>query len=86
MFKYLILFVLVACQSTPAPQPQPSPAEMACATVYDPHICLITIDSTTFAGHGQNKCQALRKLRATLAERGHNPLIAQRAECGRVFE
>ena len=84
MFKYLMLFALVACKSVPAPQPQPSPAERACATVYDPHLCLITIDSTTFAGHGSNKCVALKKLRATLVERGHNPLIVQKAECGRV--
>jgi hypothetical protein len=85
MFKYLMLLTLVACKSTPAPQPQPFPTEKACATVYDPHLCLITIDSTTFAGHGSNKCVALKKLRATLVERGHNPLISQKAECGRVL-
>jgi hypothetical protein len=83
MFKYLLSFILlVGCVSRPAPTPEP---QDVCATLYDPHLCLITIDSTTFAGHGSNRCLALRKLKQTLIERGHNPLLIQRAECGRVF-
>ena len=84
MFKYLLSFVLlIGCASSPAPVPEPK--QDVCTTLYDPHLCLITIDSTTFAGHGSNKCVALRKLKQTLIERGHNPLLIQRAECGRVF-
>jgi hypothetical protein len=85
MFKYLFLFILVACKSTPVPQtPTKSPTE-TCTMVYDPHLCIITIDSTTFTGHGSNKCIALKKLRNSLLEKNHNPLILVRAECGRVF-
>lgn len=83
MFKYLLSFVfLTGCATRPAPTPEP---QDVCVTFYDPHLCLITIDSTTFANHGSNKCLALRKLKQTLIERGHNPLLIQRAECGRVF-
>lgn len=84
MFKCSLFFVLLAgCVSHPAPVPK---SQDVCATLYDPHLCLITIDSTSFAGHGQNKCLALKNLKKTLIEHNHNPLLIQRAECGRVFE
>lgn len=86
MFKYLILFILVACKSTPSPEEPTKLPEGACTTVYDPHLCIITIDSTTFTGHGSNKCIALKKLRNTLIEKNHNTLIIVKAKCGRVFE
>lgn len=86
MFKYLFLFILVACKSTPAPEAPTKLPEGACTTVYDPHLCLITIDNTPFTGHGLNKCTALKKLRSALVEKGHNPLIVVRAKCGKVFK
>lgn len=95
MFKYLLSFVLLTgCVSRPAPAPKPTPKPTApvyephdvCNTLYEPHICMITIDSTTFAAHGSNKCKAMNKLKQTLVEHNHNPLIAEKAECGQVFE
>lgn len=81
--RALLSLLLVGCATAPkAPPEQPD----LCATVYDPHLCLITIDSTTFAAHGSNRCVAIRKLKKTLEERGHNPLIVEKAECGRVYE
>jgi len=73
--------VLVACATKP-PEPKPD----LCAVVRDPHLCLITIDKQTYVSHGANRCLAMRKLKKILEERGHNPLIAEKAECGRVFE
>jgi hypothetical protein len=81
MIRLLLLLLLVGCATAPKPK-QPD----LCATVYDPHLCLITIDSTTFAAHGSNRCVAVRKLKKTLEERNHNPLIVEKAECGRVHE
>lgn len=78
-----LLLLLVGCATAPkAPPEKPD----LCSTVYDPHLCLITIDSTTFAAHGSNRCVAVRKLKKTLEERGHNPLIVEKAECGRVYD
>ena len=83
MFRYFILLLLVACKTTP--EPVPNPQEL-CTTLYDPHLCLITIDSTTFGGQGSNRCIALRNLRQALIENKHNPLLTEIAECGRVFK
>lgn len=82
MYKFLFSFILLAGCATPPPKPKPD----LCATVYDPHLCVLTIDSTTFAGHGTNRCLAIKQLEKTLEEHNHNPLVAQRAECGRVFK
>lgn len=81
MIRVLPLLLLIGCATAPKPE-KPD----LCATVYDPHLCLITIDSTTFAAHGSNRCVAIRKLKKTLEERGHNPLIVEKAECGRVYD
>lgn len=84
MFKYMLSFVfLIGCATRPAPTTEP---QGVCATLYDPHLCVVLIDSTTFAGYGSNECLALRKLKQTLMERDFNPLLAQKAECGRVFK
>lgn len=80
--NFLFALILVGC----ATAPQPSKKTDLCTTVYDPHLCLITINSTTFAAHGSNRCVAVRKLKKTLEERGHNPLIVEKAECGRVYD
>lgn len=82
MIRVLPLLLLVGCASGPQAPKQPD----LCATVYDPHLCLITIDKQTFAARGSNRCVAIRKLKKTLEERGHNPLIVEKAECGRVYE
>jgi len=84
MYKYLFcLFFLVGCVSRPAPNSD-SYGDL-CATIYDPHLCLIEIDDTVFGGHGTNRCLALKNLRKNLIEKNHNPLIAEKAACGRVF-
>jgi len=84
MYKYLLIFaLLISCVSRPVPK---KPQEEICPTIYDPHLCVITINSATFAGFGLNKCLALKKLKQTLIEQNHNSLLAQRAECGRVHK
>lgn len=84
MLRYFILLLLAACKTTTPPQPKD--VQKLCASLYDPHLCIIVIDDTAFAGHGSNKCLALRKLRQVLVDSNHNPLLTQRASCGRVFE
>lgn len=81
--RVLLLLLLVGCATAPQP---PLEQPDLCTTVYDPHLCLITIDKQTFAAHGSNRCVAIRKLKKTLEERGHNPLIVEKAECGRVYQ
>jgi hypothetical protein len=84
MFKSLLSFMLlIGCISRPTPIPEPK--QDVCAMLYDPHLCIIVIDSEAFSGHGSNKCLALKKLKQVLVERDHNPLLIQKAKCGRVF-
>jgi hypothetical protein len=82
MYKFLFSFILLAGCATTPPKPKPD----LCATVYDPHLCILTIDSTTFAAYGANRCLALKQLEKTLEKHNHNPLVVQLAECGRVFK
>lgn len=86
--KTLIIFtqilLVVACKSTQRP-PEP-PTEELCVTVVDPHLCLIDIDESTYGAHGTNRCDAIRKLKRVLADAGHNPLVVEKATCGRVFK
>lgn len=96
MIKYLVSFVLlVGCASNPVPAPQPTTPPSTsddedphsfCVTVYEPHFCLVTVNTKTFAGHGSNKCEAIKKLKQKLIKNNHDPLLAEKAECGRVFE
>ena len=45
-----------------------------CSSVYAPHLCIATVHNTdarpSFAAHGTNKCEALKKLSATLDAAG----------------
>jgi hypothetical protein len=83
MYKYFFPVIFLAgCVSVP---PQKTPSNV-CEMTYDPYLCIITIDTATFAGYGANKCLALKELQATLIEHNHNPLVAQQAECGRVHQ
>lgn len=78
----LLSLLLIGCKTIEEPkQQQPD----LCATVYDPHLCLIIIDSNDFASHGSNRCVAIRNLQKILEEHNHNPLIVKKAQCGRVL-
>lgn len=83
---YASLFILLGCRSTSSPPPSPPPGELVvCPAVIDPHLCLIDIDDQTYAAQDSNKCTTLQKLKKTLQDAGHNPLIVVKATCGRVF-
>lgn len=60
-----------------------------CAALYAPHLCIATAHNTdarpTFAAYGRNKCEALKKLSATLEDAGLT-LDTVVIKCGEVAQ
>lgn len=67
--------LLVGCAST-------KPA--VCPAIYDPHLCLVTVEGDSFGGYGRNKCEALASLQKNLSREGISADLSK-AECGRAF-
>lgn len=60
-----------------------------CSSVYAPHLCVATVHTTedrpTFAAYGRNKCEALKRLSATLEGAGLT-LDTVVIKCGEVAQ
>lgn len=60
-----------------------------CAALYAPHLCVATAHTTedrpTFAAYGRNKCEALKRLSATLEGAGLT-LDTVVIKCGEVAQ
>jgi len=82
MFKYLFFIMFLLSCSTTAPYS----SVFVCTAEYNPHLCTITIDDALYAGYGLNRCNALKSLEQSLKNQNQNPLLAYKAQCGKVYK
>jgi len=70
-----VAIFLVGCAST-------KPA--VCPAIYDPHLCLLTVNGDSFGGYGRNKCEAVNHLKRNLDREGISADLSK-VECGRAM-
>lgn len=79
----LIKFISVAALVVGCAHTKHTPSPVVCPAVYQPYLCLVTVKDEHYAAYGTNRCEALKKLAATLERAGANADSIE-VECGEV--